>query len=208
MYGGGTTHKSSLFCYPIIFPDHVGSVVQRVRLREVLLFDDCGQFIEGVNRPFHEHLRNARHEEVKAVIELLEWLVQVADGTVFPEERMTSSLECQRDDKISQRGFQPVVLGCSFLEVLISQGDVLVNDRLHVFWGEKPVIHWEEGLLHQWSVCKPVNQDICALATGKIGKIEGFTNSSLIMKTSVCILANIWGKLNFCYGNRARQCAE
>lgn len=165
---GESAHKTSLFYYPLILLDHVGSVIQRVRFREVPLFEDSGQFIESINWTFHEYLRNTRQEKVKAVIEQTERPEQVMDGTVFPKKRVTGSIECQRDNKISQSDIHPVVEVRSFLEVLVGQSSVLVNDWLHVFWGEKLVVYWEKGFLHQWSVCEPVNQGVCASVAGNL----------------------------------------
>ena len=88
-----TTYKFSLSRYPLIFLDQVTSVIHRAGVREVL-FNDRGHFIEGSNWTPHEHLRNTRHEEVEAVVEQLEWLEQIADGTMLPEKRTTGCIEC------------------------------------------------------------------------------------------------------------------
>ena len=116
--GGVSTYKSIFFCYPLILFDHVRSVIQRARFREVSLFDYRGQFIEGINRTLHKHRWNTR-QEVDVVIEQFKRLEKIVDGTVFPEKRLTRRIECQRDNETSQSNIQPVILICSFLEVLI-----------------------------------------------------------------------------------------
>jgi len=101
-----------------MLPDRTKSVIQRAGFREVPLFDDRGHFIEIINRALHRHPRNTRQKEVEVIIEQFKRLEQIADGTVFPEKRVTGCVECQRDDEIPQRSVKPVIPAYPFLKVL------------------------------------------------------------------------------------------
>lgn len=85
---------------------------------------------------------------MEVVVEQFERLEQIIDGTILSEKRVTGRIERQRDNEVPQGNVQPVVLVCPFLEVLIGKGNILVDNWLHVFWGEELVVHWEQGLLH------------------------------------------------------------
>lgn len=84
---------------------------------------------------------------MKVVVEQFERLEQIVDWAVLPKERVTGRLECQRDDEIPQSDVQPVVLVCTFFEVSVGQGNVFVDNRLHVFRGEKFVARRKHGFL-------------------------------------------------------------
>ena len=72
---------------------------------------------------------------------------------MLAEKCVARPLECYRDDEVPQANVQPVVLVCSFLEVIMGLGDEPVEDRLHEFRGEELVAHREKAFSHKRGVC-------------------------------------------------------
>ena len=157
------TYKSSLSYYPLILLDYVRGVIHRVGVQKVPLFKDRGHVIKGGSWFLHEDLGNTSQHEVGLVIKQFERFEQIVNGTVLPENGIAGWFKYQGNDEILQSDVHLIVLVCSFLEVLIGQNNVLVDNWLQVCRGEKLVVHWRKDFSHCPGVCESVNPGVCTL---------------------------------------------